>query len=49
VLISLVERRNPSADLYSAGILLDDEAQSIIGQGHEIKNMKPRKEDIVHE
>ncbi|KAF4614737.1 hypothetical protein D9613_003009 [Agrocybe pediades] len=31
------------------GILLDDEAQSIIGQGHEIKNSKPRKEDIVHE
>ncbi|KAF8163251.1 LETM1-like protein-domain-containing protein [Crassisporium funariophilum] len=31
------------------GILLDDEAQSIIGQGHEIKNSKPRKEDIVQE
>ncbi|KDR81556.1 hypothetical protein GALMADRAFT_59406 [Galerina marginata CBS 339.88] len=31
------------------GILLDDEAQSIIGQGKEIKNSKPRKEDIVQE
>lgn len=31
------------------GIVLDDEAQSIIGQGHEIKNSKPRKEDIVQE
>jgi len=31
------------------GILLDDEAQSIIGQGHEIKNSKPRKENIVQE
>ncbi|KAF8959033.1 LETM1-like protein-domain-containing protein [Flammula alnicola] len=31
------------------GILLDDEAQSIIGQGKELKNSKPRKEDIVQE
>ncbi|KAF8902084.1 LETM1-like protein-domain-containing protein [Gymnopilus junonius] len=31
------------------GILLDDEARSIIGQGDEIKNSKPRKEDIVQE
>ncbi|KIK08685.1 hypothetical protein K443DRAFT_128148 [Laccaria amethystina LaAM-08-1] len=31
------------------GIVVDDEAQSIIGQGHEIKNSKPRKEDIVQE
>ncbi|KAH9857644.1 LETM1-domain-containing protein [Lenzites betulinus] len=31
------------------GILLDDEAQSLIGQGLEIKNSKPRKEDIVQE
>ncbi|KAI0373313.1 LETM1-domain-containing protein [Pilatotrama ljubarskyi] len=34
------------------GILLDDEAQSLIGQGREIKNSKPskpRKEDIVQE
>ncbi|OCH90309.1 hypothetical protein OBBRIDRAFT_835149, partial [Obba rivulosa] len=31
------------------GIVLDDEAQSIIGQGKEIKNSKPRKEDIVQE
>ncbi len=31
------------------GILMDDEAQSIIGQGNEIKNSKPRKEDIVQD
>ncbi|KAI0075834.1 LETM1-domain-containing protein [Panus rudis PR-1116 ss-1] len=31
------------------GILLDDEAQSIIGQGQELKASKPRKEDIVQE
>jgi LETM1 and EF-hand domain-containing protein 1, mitochondrial len=31
------------------GIVLDDDAQTIIGQGHEIKNSKPRKEDIVQE
>ncbi|RDX52670.1 LETM1-domain-containing protein [Lentinus brumalis] len=32
------------------GILLDDEAQTLIGQGREIKNVsKPRKEDIVQE
>ncbi|KAI0792876.1 LETM1-domain-containing protein [Abortiporus biennis] len=31
------------------GILLDDEAQSIIGQGKEIMNSRPRKEDIVQE
>ncbi|KAG5654508.1 hypothetical protein H0H81_001149 [Sphagnurus paluster] len=31
------------------GIVIDDEAQSIIGQGNEIKNSKPRKEDIVQE
>ncbi|KAG6878735.1 hypothetical protein C0993_011550 [Termitomyces sp. T159_Od127] len=31
------------------GIVIDDAAQSIIGQGHEIKNSKPRKEDIVQE
>ncbi|TFY52643.1 hypothetical protein EVJ58_g9902 [Rhodofomes roseus] len=30
------------------GTLLDDEAQSLIGQGNELKN-KPRKEDIVQE
>ena len=33
----------------TTGIVLDDEAQSIIGQGNEIKNSKPRKEDIVQE
>ncbi|TFK29884.1 MRS7 family protein [Coprinopsis marcescibilis] len=31
------------------GILMDDEAQTIIGQGNELKNSKPRKEDIVQE
>ncbi|PPR06660.1 hypothetical protein CVT26_001202 [Gymnopilus dilepis] len=31
------------------GILLDDEARSIRAQGDEIKNSKPRKEDIVQE
>ncbi|KAF9053610.1 LETM1-domain-containing protein [Hymenopellis radicata] len=31
------------------GIVMDDEAQSILGLGHEIKNSKPRKEDIVQE
>ncbi|KAF8636539.1 hypothetical protein AX17_003351 [Amanita inopinata Kibby_2008] len=31
------------------GTVIDDEAQSIIGQGREIKNLKPRKEDIVQE
>lgn len=31
------------------GILLDDEAQTLIGQGIEIKDSKPRKEDIVQE
>ncbi|KAI0933624.1 hypothetical protein AcV5_005723 [Taiwanofungus camphoratus] len=31
------------------GTVLDDEAQSLIGQGDEIKKSKPRKEDIVQE
>jgi LETM1 and EF-hand domain-containing protein 1 len=31
------------------GILVDDEAQRIIGQGNEIKESKPRKEDIVQD
>ncbi|KAJ3726160.1 LETM1-like protein-domain-containing protein [Lentinula raphanica] len=31
------------------GIVLDDDAQSLIGQGRELKNSKPRKEDIVQE
>ncbi|KIY50919.1 LETM1-domain-containing protein [Fistulina hepatica ATCC 64428] len=31
------------------GVVLDDDAQSILGQGKEIKNLKPRKEDIVKE
>ncbi|KAF7295005.1 MRS7 family protein [Mycena indigotica] len=29
------------------GIVLDDDAQSLLGQGREIKNSGPRKEDIV--
>jgi len=29
------------------GIVMDDDAQSLLGQGREIKNSKPRKEDIV--
>ena len=33
----------------ATGIVVDGEAQSIIGQGKEIKNSKPRKEDIVQE
>jgi len=37
------------ADIIAIGILLDDEAQTIIGQGNELKNSKPRKEDIVQE
>jgi len=31
------------------GVVVDDEAQSIIGLGKEIKDSKPRKEDIVQE
>lgn len=35
--------------ILTSGIVIDDEAQSLIGQGKEIKNSKPRKEDIVQE
>jgi len=36
--------------LFLLGIVVDNEAQSIIGQGREIfKDSKPRKEDIVQE
>ncbi|KAK0210690.1 LETM1-like protein-domain-containing protein [Desarmillaria ectypa] len=31
------------------GIVVDDEAQTLIGLGNELKNSKPRKEDIVQE
>ncbi|KZT24118.1 LETM1-domain-containing protein [Neolentinus lepideus HHB14362 ss-1] len=31
------------------GTEIDDEAQTLIGQGRELKNSKPRKEDIVQE
>lgn len=31
------------------GIVIDGEAQDLIGEGKEIKNAKPRKEDIVQE
>ena len=32
-----------------SGIVVDDETQTLIGQGREIKEAKPRKEDIVQE
>lgn len=31
------------------GIVLDDEAKNIVGQGREIIDSKPKKEDIVQE
>jgi len=31
------------------GIVIDDDAKSLIGQGKEIKEMRPRKEDIIQE
>jgi LETM1 and EF-hand domain-containing protein 1 len=31
------------------GIVMDDQAQTLIGQGNEIKNSRPRKEDVVQE
>ena len=31
------------------GMVVDDETQTLIGQGREIKEAKPRKEDIVQE
>jgi len=31
------------------GIVVDEEAKDIIGQGREFKDLKPKKEDIVHE
>lgn len=34
---------------FRVGIVVDNEAQTIIGQGREIKDSKPRKEDIVQE
>lgn len=35
---------------FLVGIVVDNEAQTIIGQGREIfKDSKPRKEDIVQE
>lgn len=34
---------------FSAGIEVDDEARTLIGQGREIQDSKPRKEDIVQE
>ena len=33
----------------SLGIEVDDEVRTLIGQGKEIKDSKPRKEDIVQE
>jgi LETM1 and EF-hand domain-containing protein 1 len=32
-----------------AGIVIDNEAQNIIGQGREIMDSRPRKEDIVQD
>ena len=34
---------------YFVGVVVDDEVQNLLGQGKEIKNMKPRKEDIIQE
>lgn len=34
---------------FDVGIEMDDEVQTIIGQGREIKDSRPRKEDIVQE
>jgi LETM1 and EF-hand domain-containing protein 1 len=31
------------------GMVMDGDAQTLIGQGRELKNAKPRKEDIVQE
>lgn len=37
-------------DSFCAGIVVDNDAESLIGQGREIvKDSKPRKEDIVQE
>ncbi len=33
----------------SSGILVDDDAKDILGQGKELKGLKPKKEDIVQE
>ena len=32
-----------------SGIEVDDEARTLIGQGREMRDSKPRKEDIVQE
>lgn len=37
------------SNILLSGTLIDDEAQSLIGQGIELKKNKPRKEDIVQE
>lgn len=34
---------------FREGIILEDDAQSLIGQGKELKDAKPRKEDIVQD
>jgi hypothetical protein len=33
----------------TSGIVHDDDAQSLLGLGKELKNSKPRKEDIVRD
>ena len=35
--------------ITSPGIVVDEEAKDIIGQGRELKDLKPKKEDIVQE
>lgn len=35
--------------IFGIGVVVDDEAKTLLGQGKEIKCMKPRKEDIVQE
>lgn len=52
VWVRVYDRLNTSLWLtLMAGIVLDDEAQNIIGQGRALKDKesKPRKEDIVQE
>lgn len=38
-----------NSNLVSAGTVIDDEAKDLLGQGHELKESRPRKEDIVQE
>jgi LETM1 and EF-hand domain-containing protein 1 len=38
-----------NANLASIGTVIDDEAKDLLGQGRELKDSRPRKEDIVQE